>query len=180
MEYDYCKTCSKKGRYTQPDGTHVCRYCGLTQKPDPWTQFWDMHSGGGQKDKFRQCFIQAPEVEAVSIFIAKFGHDPRHVTCPTCGEDYSINEYDSLEKATAYERNCNCAQLRETNKKTGRVRYYSVYLEAGESPPKGFELDEFQSSRETIPLKKYLKQKDVKVVRKREVKASERKPQYTW
>ena len=145
-----------------------------------WTLFWDMHSGGGQKDKFTQCFIQAPREEAVSIFIAKFGHDPRNVTCPTCGEDYSINEFDSLEEATAYHRDCNYAKRRETNKKTGRVRYYSLYLEDGESAPKGFELDEFKSERKTVPLKKYLRNKEVKVVRKKDIKDAERTAYKPW
>lgn len=71
-----------------------------------WTEFMDMHSGGGQKEKFAYCFIEAPEDEAKIIFYNRFGHNPERVTCTCCGEDYSISEYKTLEQATAYERNC--------------------------------------------------------------------------
>lgn len=71
-----------------------------------WTQFWDMHSGGRQKEEWAQIFIEAGEEEAREAFIARFGHDPNYVTCDCCGQDYSTSEYDSLEQATAYQRGC--------------------------------------------------------------------------
>lgn len=41
-----------------------------------WTKFWDMASGGGQKEPFKFCYIEAPEEEAERIFQARFGHNP--------------------------------------------------------------------------------------------------------
>lgn len=71
-----------------------------------WTHFWDMHSGGGQKDAFAHCFIEAPESEACRVFYAMFGHTPGRVSCTCCGPDYSVSEHESLEDATGYLRGC--------------------------------------------------------------------------
>jgi hypothetical protein len=71
-----------------------------------WTQFHDMHSGGGTKEDYNQIFIQAPQDEAELIFYNRFGHNPYRVTCSCCGEDYSITEAATLEQATGYERAC--------------------------------------------------------------------------
>jgi len=71
-----------------------------------WTQFMDMHSGGGNKENFEYCYIEASEKEAKIIFYNRFGHSPERVTCTCCGEDYSITESETIEAATAYERNC--------------------------------------------------------------------------
>jgi hypothetical protein len=73
-----------------------------------WTQFWDMHSGGSQKEDFARCYIEAPEAEAKVIFYNRFGHNPDRVTCTCCGEDYSITEAETLEQASGYHRNCQC------------------------------------------------------------------------
>jgi len=70
----------------------------------PWTQFWDMHSGGGQKLDWAKIYIEAPEREAISVFYSRFGRNPNRVSCTCCGEDYSISESDTLEEATAYHR----------------------------------------------------------------------------
>ena len=69
-----------------------------------WTNFWDMHSGGGQKEEWSQIYIEAPESEARVIFYNRFGHSPDRVTCTCCGEDYAVNEYDTLDEATEYHR----------------------------------------------------------------------------
>ena len=70
-----------------------------------WTRFMDMHSGGGAKEKQEYIYIEADEVTAVQVFERVFGHNPNHVTCSCCGEDYSINSDNlSLEEATEYER----------------------------------------------------------------------------
>lgn len=71
-----------------------------------WTQFLDMHSGGGQKEKFSHCYIEAPENEAKVIFYNRFGHSPERVSCTCCGEDYSISESETLEQASGYQRGC--------------------------------------------------------------------------
>lgn len=69
-----------------------------------WTRIWDMHSGGDLKEPFSKCYIEAPEDEAVSVFYARFGHNPHRVTCTCCGPDYDVEEYETLEKATFYLR----------------------------------------------------------------------------
>jgi hypothetical protein len=71
-----------------------------------WTRFMDMHSGGGQKEKWQYIYIEAPECEAKVIFYNRFDHNPERVTCTCCGEDYSISSDESLTQLTAYERGC--------------------------------------------------------------------------
>lgn len=71
-----------------------------------WTKFMDMHSGGWAKEDWEYIYIEAPQKEAELIFYHKFGHNPNRVTCTCCGEDYSIDEHQTLEQATAYERGC--------------------------------------------------------------------------
>jgi hypothetical protein len=71
-----------------------------------WTKFWDMHSGGSQKEDQQFIFIEAPEEEAKVIFYNRFGHNPERVTCTCCGEDYYIGESETLEEASAFQRNC--------------------------------------------------------------------------
>jgi hypothetical protein len=72
-----------------------------------WTRFMDMHSGGSCKQKpYEYIYIEAPEAEAKVIFYNRFGHNPERVTCTCCGDDYSIEDYDTLERATAYDRGC--------------------------------------------------------------------------
>lgn len=71
-----------------------------------WTQFMDMHSGGGAKEEpYEYIYIEATQHEAITIFQNRFGHSPYSVACDCCGENYSISEYDTLEKATSDERN---------------------------------------------------------------------------
>jgi len=72
-----------------------------------WTQFMDMHSGGGLKEEpYENIYIEAPLKEAELIFYNMFGHNPNRVTCTCCGEDYSTSEYETLREATAFHRNC--------------------------------------------------------------------------
>lgn len=71
-----------------------------------WTHFWDMHSGGGQKEKYHHIFIEAPLKEAEVIFYNHFGHSSDRVTCTCCGPDYSVSEYESLAEASGYQRGC--------------------------------------------------------------------------
>ena len=75
-----------------------------------WTKFMDMYSGGGQKEKWQYIYIEAPEDKAIKIFYNRFGHNPNRVTCTCCGEDYSISSAETLEKVTAFNRNCNWAE----------------------------------------------------------------------
>lgn len=108
-----------------------------------------MHSGGGQKENFSHCFIEAPENEAKIIFYNRFGHNPERVTCTCCGDDYSISEYETLEQATAYERNCKYVK--------------DTYIE-----------EKGDSYREYLTLPEYLKQSDVLVIFAADIKDNER------
>ena len=62
-----------------------------------WTTFVDMSSGGGRKEDFGVCYIEAPEDEAVNVFYSRFGHSPSRVSCTCCGPDYGITEDESLK-----------------------------------------------------------------------------------
>lgn len=72
-----------------------------------WTLFWDMHSGGDTKLEWDKIYIESPEDIAVRVFAAKFDRQADNVTCPCCGDDYSVQESSSLEEATAYHRGHN-------------------------------------------------------------------------
>lgn len=63
----------------------------------PFTEFWDMHSGGGAKEDWEHIFIEAPEAEARVIFYNTFGHSPDRVTCTCCGQDYAVDEFTEAE-----------------------------------------------------------------------------------
>jgi len=77
----------------------------------PWTHFFDMHSGGGQKEEWEHIYIQAPEDEAVIIFQNLFGHNPWRVSCSCCGSDYILTESNDLAQLTAYYRECRFSRL---------------------------------------------------------------------
>lgn len=67
-----------------------------------WTHFYDMSSGGSQKEEYNHIFIEASQKEAEIIFYNYFGHSPYNVSCSCCGSDYSVSESDTLEKITKY------------------------------------------------------------------------------
>lgn len=117
-----------------------------------WTLFWDMHSGGGTKEKpYEKIYIEAPEKEAKIIFYNRFGHSPERVTCTCCGEDYSISEAKTLAEASGYHRGC-------AYEGDGYV----------EKPSKdGW-------ARKYVTLKEYKKQKDVLVIPASQIKPEER------
>lgn len=72
-----------------------------------WTHFWDMHSGGDLKQPpYHHIYIEAAKDEACTIFYNRFNHNPYRVSCTCCGEDYSVDQYDTLEEATAHQRAC--------------------------------------------------------------------------
>lgn len=87
-----------------------------------WVRFMDMHSGGSCKEPpYEHIYIQAKtEDEACVIFTNIFGHPPDRIACQCCGENYSIDEHDSLSQATAYDRNCDYD--RNLNKYVERLR----------------------------------------------------------
>lgn len=71
-----------------------------------WTRFMDMYSGSNLKEQWQYIYIELPKDKATVYFYNRFGHNPERVSCPCCGEDYSISEHETLEQATAYERRC--------------------------------------------------------------------------
>ena len=115
-----------------------------------WTLFWDMHSGSGLKEKWSKIFIEAPRKEAEIIFYHRFRHNPYRVTCTCCGEDYSVEEEKSLKQLTGYHRNC-------ADDKSGK------YIEKPRYEKKSYQT-----------LAQYLKNKDVLVIRKKDIKPIER------
>jgi hypothetical protein len=71
----------------------------------PWTKFWDMYSGGSQKEDWAICFIEAPIEEACVVFYNRFGHSPHRVSCTCCGDDYAVTQYETLEEAQESHKN---------------------------------------------------------------------------
>jgi hypothetical protein len=121
-----------------------------------WVLFWDMHSGGGQKEKWAKLYIEAEsEDEAKVIFYNRFGHNPERVTCTCCGGDYSISSAETLEQASGYHRGCNWAS--DKSKKGG-----------GSYEEKPGKHEKYQTIAE------YKKGKDVKVILAMDVKPEER------
>jgi hypothetical protein len=118
----------------------------------PWTQFWDMHSGGGLKEPWARIYIQAPEAEARVIFYNRFGHSPDRVSCTCCGEDYSVDQAESLSRATAYHRNCKWSK--EAN----------GYVEQADADYESY-----------LTLAAYMASDDVLVIPASEIKPDERK-----
>jgi len=125
------------------------------EKETKWTLFWDMHSGGTTKQEpYEKIYIEAPELEAKIIFVNRFGHHPEAVYCECCGENYSIEESDSLGKITAYFRGC-----RFDEKTNTFVEHPSAF-------------HKFKT------LEEYEKQEDVLIIRSNEIKDSERVTTY--
>lgn len=141
-----------------------------------WTQFWDMYSGGGQKEKFAICFIEAPMEEAKIIFYNRFGHNPERVTCTCCGEDYSISEGEDLAQLTAYHRNCRYAYFKADKE----VSYHEGWI-CGKGHADGVtsryveEADSTKTYQQPhIKLEDFLKQTDVCVIYAKDIKPGER------
>lgn len=142
-----------------------------------WTRFMDMHSGGGLKESpYEYIFIEASKAEAVVIFYNRFGHSPDRVSCTCCGNDYSYDDSETLEQATAFDRGCAYVYRRpdgtECDEREGFVSgkgmskgYTSGYEE---TPATTFKFNEFTS------LDVYLKREDILVIRAADIKDSER------
>ncbi len=106
-----------------------------------WTQFWDMHSGGGAKVKVdgkwkEKIYIEGTEEEARALFKQRFNRDPDHITCECCGPDYSVHEEESLNQLTAYHRGCwhdgsHYVEVRDTR----YDKYYPTAKEAAKVHP---------------------------------------------
>jgi len=144
-----------------------------------WTQFWDMHSGGGQKEKWAYIYIEAKEDEAKIIFYNRFGHNPERVTCTCCGDDYSISSKGDLAQLTGFHRNCRnlvTPQDPKTRlyKNDDPVIRKHLYLEDGEKPPEGYEIDiTFRRWREYQTLEEYKDNDDVLIIYDKDIKPEE-------
>lgn len=140
-----------------------------------WTRFMDMYSGGGSKEPQHYILIEAPEAEAISIFYGRFGHNPERVSCTCCGQDYSIDSAESLAQLTGYDRGCRNLKTPQ-DPVTGRylnddpVLRNHYYLEEGETPPEGYEVDNLPRWNKYLTLDEYLQREDVLVIRANEVK----------
>lgn len=122
----------------------------------PWTYFWDMHSGGGQKLKWAHIYIEAPKEEAIKVFYHRFGRNPNRVTCTCCGEDYAIDEEADLAQLTGYDRGL------------GTDESGNTYIEGKRSE---FALSE--SGPRT--MEEYRKDKDTLFIDAKDIKPEERK-----
>ena len=144
------------------------------KKETKWTRFMDMHSGGGQKEKWAHIFIEAPEQEAKIIFYNRFRHNPSRVTCTCCGEDYSISEESSLEQATAYERGCAYAYL---DSKGNEVPQSEAW-KAGKGMKKGYSSAyverQDRAYRSYISLNDYLQSGKALAIYAKDIKDDER------
>ena len=144
-----------------------------------WTQFMDMHSGGGTKEPpYQYIYIEAPEEEAKIIFYNRFGHNPERVTCTCCGDDYSITESDTLERATAYERGCDYAYYRHDGTECDKDEAWKI----GKGLAKGYKSGYAERASKTAfswnkfcSLKDYKKKKDVLIIPAHKIKKEERK-----
>ena len=57
-----------------------------------YTIFYDMSSGGSEKESFSKLAVRLPENEAREWFEKTYNRDPDNVTCSCCGEDYAVYE----------------------------------------------------------------------------------------
>ena len=94
-----------------------------------WTEFWDMSSGGTQKEEFQYCYIEARKRIAIIIFEEKFGHSPTNIICDCCGDDYAIKQSKTLEQATGYHRNCEYRNGKYLEKQRSKFRGYLTLSE---------------------------------------------------
>lgn len=136
-----------------------------------WTQFWDMHSGGNQKEKFDKIYIEAPREEAIAVFYSRFGHNPERVSCTCCGEDYTIHRGETLAEITAFHRGCDSLVRDRPHPEKG---WEDRYVEIGESVivPDGFNLRKGTGKKTT--LEQYVKKPGVLVIYADEIKNHER------
>lgn len=165
-----------------------------------WTTFWDMHSGGSQKEKYSKIYIEAEEKQAKVIFYNKFGHNPERVSCTCCGGDYSIDESESLASATGYHRNCEWG----CTYKNGNEVSKEVALDKESKLNKGYQWAYIEKTSKSnldirkkcntpdddkwgihIPLEEYLKRDDVCVIYATDIQPEEIKGEipeqgYVW
>jgi len=159
-----------------------------------WTLFWDMHSGGSLKEPpYDKIYIEISREVAERVFQAKFGHNPNRVTCTCCGEDYSISDYDTLEEASAYHRNCIWAEPKRPdnyNKLSFQEQcewskiHPGGWFESLNTVPNDWRTDS-KSDKDVIPLQEYVSRKNIKVICANEITDAEKNTElggrgYVW
>lgn len=156
-----------------------------------WTRFNDMHSGGHQKLEFAIYYINAPEKEAKIIFYNRFGRNPYRITCTCCGEDYCASEYDSLEEATAFDRNCKRISFRKDNGEMidGRPKYdgtqESFVIDGHPVDYKYIEEPNENCIQTWIPFTEYINNNSMCIISNSDIKENERSGElpiegYVW
>lgn len=138
-----------------------------------WTQFMDMHSGGGTKEApYEYIYIEAPEGEASAIFYAKFGHSPSRVSCTCCGDDYSVSHAETFEKLTGYERRCRYIEDARGWKYRGDDKLEGRYVEDGEEVPDGYAVSSTSSHRygQYMTVEQYVAKPTVLVIPAADIK----------
>lgn len=161
-------------------------YCGKGETGGPWTQFWDMSSGGSQKEPYHFIYIEAPAEEAEIIFYNRFGHSPSRVTCTCCGADYSVSQSATLAEATAYHRGCKSItyQVDGINEFTKEPKTEGISVE--EPSEREWDAQKFMSLADYLEKNKTPGSRDsVLVIRKEDIKPGERvgsvpKQGYVW
>ena len=145
-----------------------------------WTQFWDMHSGGGLKLKWQFIYIEAPIEEAKVIFYNRFKRNPERVSCTCCGDDYSISENAYLAQLTGFHRNCRSLETPRDKKtrlyKHPKSPYFKehYYLEDGEEPKRPYKVSDRTPFGAYQTTAEYSKNKDVLIIPAKDIKKSER------
>jgi hypothetical protein len=138
-----------------------------------WTQFMDMHSGGGQKLEWSNIYIEAPEDEARAVFYSRFGRDPDNVTCECCGSDYSLSSEETLLQASGFDRNCDFAYFdHEGNELT--LTGWNVPKLADGSWPEGRYVERGRNGNAVVPLEVYCADPDVHIIRSQNIAPHER------
>lgn len=154
-----------------------------------WTQFMDMHSGGGTKEApYEYIYIEAPKDEARRIFFNRFGHNPERVSCTCCGDDYSISESATLQEATAYERGCEYAYFDKDGNERAKGNTVQSIIEIQREGYKGRWVERQGDKlvfNKYVSLEFYEEAKNVLIIRDKDIKPEERSGEvpeqgYVW
>ena len=139
-----------------------------------WVRFMDMRSGGGLKEPYAYIYIEALcEDDAITIFYNRFGHSPHRVTCTCCGEDYGVDDGDSLADISAYERGCDYAYFRPDGTECPKDEGWIT----GKGIAEGYSAKYVERKgkyRKHVTLGEYLKDSRVLVIRATDIQESER------
>lgn len=167
----------KKNHKTDKDAAALASLCKhLLANTGPWTQFMDMHSGGGTKEPYDYIYIEAPKDEAKIIFYNRFGHNPERVSCTCCGDDYSISESETFTQSSAYERGCDYSYFRPDGTECDRDEAWKP----GKGTAKGYtsryveRVSRNGFGREYKTIAEYSKEPHVLIIPAYEIKDGER------